>query len=129
MSRHSWGMETPYGQAIDGPYASTQQFYDAYPAVAVGWGWEKHPHPAPLGSDLAGATSDEKDPNSRENWLLTFCCASDSVPNRSPKGVVTAYKRDTEEIFVVAKDVDWLTARAKWPETVRADEGSAKQEE
>ncbi|MBK4120919.1 hypothetical protein [Kocuria rhizophila] len=122
-------METPYGQAIDGPYVSKQQFYDAYPAVAVGWGWEKHPHAAPLGDDLKGATRDEEDPNFRENWLLTFCRASDSVPNRSPKGVVTAYKRDTEEIFVVAKDLDWPTARAKWPETVRADEDSVKPKE
>ena len=106
-------MDTPYGTAVDGPYASKQDFYSAYPQAAQGWNWKEHPGTAPLGSDLWGAKG--RDGRSEDDdWLLTLCHPSTPLMNSSPVGVLTAFKRATEEIFVLSTNVDWGTVKAEY---------------
>ncbi|TFH99672.1 hypothetical protein E4P34_11420 [Kocuria rhizophila] len=106
-------MNTPYGPAVDGPFASKEDFYAAYPEMAQGWDWEGHPGTAPLGSDAWGATG-ESGHSEDEEWLLTLCHPRNSAMNANPGGVLTAFKRSTGEIFVLNKDIDWPSVEAKY---------------
>lgn len=105
-------MMTPFGPSIAGPFATKDDFYQAYPHIAGNWRWQDHPGRAPLGYDLKSRGPE------KEDWLLTFCYPQSSTTMSGPKatttGVVVAFNRSTGESWVLDDPIDFASAKAKY---------------
>lgn len=101
---------TPFGPAL-ASYTSQDDFYADNHALAQGWNYKTHPGSAPLGWDLVPGVG-RQDPR----WLVVFCGPERNFGGDEPKGQgsVVAFDRDTGMFHVLAKDMDFPTAKAQY---------------
>lgn len=100
-------MTTPFGNAI-ATHSSKRDFYAKHPDLAEGWNPEKHLGSGPLGWDLV--------PGAGGDWLVVFCTPERNTRSNEPVGTgsVVAFERPTGIFHVLANEMDFPTAKARY---------------